>query len=116
MVYLFLGRETTQGEAQRIVRQFVRPTEGPQHIGRLLALRIAGRPGRHAQRLEREQQALALYVLDADVQENRILRKPPWKLLAMRQLVYDTDHIPPRAEYIKEILAWLDEYLGPVKR
>jgi len=29
--------------------------------------------------------------------------------------VYETDHIPPRNEYIKEILAWLDRYLGPVK-
>lgn len=28
---------------------------------------------------------------------------------------YDTDHIPPRAEYIKETLAWLDKYLGPVR-
>lgn len=28
--------------------------------------------------------------------------------------VYDTDHIPPRNEFIKEILAWLDRYLGPV--
>jgi serine/threonine protein kinase/cephalosporin-C deacetylase-like acetyl esterase len=30
--------------------------------------------------------------------------------------LYDTDHIPPRNEYIKETLAWLDKYLGPVKR
>jgi dienelactone hydrolase len=27
---------------------------------------------------------------------------------------YETDHIPPRAEFIKETLAWLDKYLGPV--
>ncbi|MCJ7629389.1 MAG: SUMF1/EgtB/PvdO family nonheme iron enzyme, partial [Longimicrobiales bacterium] len=26
-------------------------------------------------------------------------------------ILYETDHIPPRAEYIKEILAWLDKYL-----
>lgn len=26
--------------------------------------------------------------------------------------VYETDHIPPRKEYIKETLAWLDERLG----
>ena len=26
--------------------------------------------------------------------------------------VYETDHLPPRAEYIKEILAWLDERFG----
>ncbi|GMR14956.1 MAG: hypothetical protein BMS9Abin30_0570 [Gammaproteobacteria bacterium] len=27
--------------------------------------------------------------------------------------VYETDHIPPKSEYIAEILAWLDRYLGP---
>jgi dienelactone hydrolase len=32
-----------------------------------------------------------------------------------RLILYETDHIPPRAEYIKETLAWLDRYLGPVK-
>jgi predicted Ser/Thr protein kinase len=31
-------------------------------------------------------------------------------------ILYDTDHIPPRSEFIKETLAWLDEYLGPVER
>jgi dienelactone hydrolase/predicted Ser/Thr protein kinase len=30
--------------------------------------------------------------------------------------LFDTDHIPPRTEYIKETLAWLDKYLGPVTR
>jgi dienelactone hydrolase len=29
--------------------------------------------------------------------------------------LYETDHIPPRVEFIKETLAWLDKYLGPVK-
>ncbi len=28
--------------------------------------------------------------------------------------LYDTDHIPPRNEYIRDTLAWLDRYLGPV--
>jgi hypothetical protein len=28
--------------------------------------------------------------------------------------LYETDHIPPRVEFIKEILAWLDRYLGAV--
>lgn len=32
-----------------------------------------------------------------------------------RIILYDTDHIPPRAEFIKETLSWLDKYLGPVK-
>ena len=47
--------------------------------------------------------------------------KPMFALLGTpaehKQLkLYETDHIPPRAEYIKETLAWLDKYLGPVKR
>jgi len=29
---------------------------------------------------------------------------------------YETDHIPPRNQIIKETLAWLDKYLGQVKR
>ncbi len=33
-----------------------------------------------------------------------------------RIIFYETDHIPPRTEYIRETLAWLDEYLGPVER
>jgi len=28
---------------------------------------------------------------------------------------YETDHLPPRNELIKETLAWLDRYLGPVR-
>ena len=31
-------------------------------------------------------------------------------------MLYDTDHFLPRNEFIKETLAWLDRYLGPVKR
>jgi len=30
--------------------------------------------------------------------------------------LYDTDHIPPLNESIKETLTWLDRYLGPVNR
>ncbi len=32
-----------------------------------------------------------------------------WKL-------YETDHVPPRNEVVKETVAWLDRWLGPVKR
>jgi dienelactone hydrolase len=46
--------------------------------------------------------------------------KPMFELLGTpapdkQQKLYDTDHIPPRNEFIKETLAWLDRYLGPVK-
>ena len=30
--------------------------------------------------------------------------------------MFKTDHIPPRNEFIKETLDWLDKYLGPVNR
>jgi tRNA A-37 threonylcarbamoyl transferase component Bud32/dienelactone hydrolase len=47
--------------------------------------------------------------------------KPMFDLLGTppehkKLILFDTDHIPPRNEYIKETLAWLDRYLGPVKR
>jgi dienelactone hydrolase len=47
-------------------------------------------------------------------------QKPMFDLLGTpvehKQLkLYETDHIPPRNEFIKETLAWLDRYLGPVK-
>jgi dienelactone hydrolase len=46
--------------------------------------------------------------------------KPMFDLLATpdehKELkLYETDHIPPRNESIKETLAWLDRYLGPVQ-
>jgi dienelactone hydrolase len=46
--------------------------------------------------------------------------KPMFDLLGSppgdKQLkVYDSDHFVPRNEMIKEILGWLDRYLGPVK-
>jgi len=31
-------------------------------------------------------------------------------------ILYETDHYVPRNEMIKEVLAWCDRYLGPVKR
>jgi len=46
--------------------------------------------------------------------------KPMFDLLGTRaqdkqQKLYETDHIPPANEFIKETLAWFDRYLGPVK-
>lgn len=47
-------------------------------------------------------------------------QRPMFELLGTpdehkKYLLYETDHIPPRNEYIRETLAWLDKYLGPVK-
>ncbi|MFQ5789694.1 MAG: alpha/beta hydrolase family protein [Acidobacteriota bacterium] len=46
--------------------------------------------------------------------------KPMFDLLGTpaehkRLKLYETDHIPPRNEIIRETLAWLDRYLGPVQ-
>ncbi len=46
--------------------------------------------------------------------------KPMFDLLGTpatdkRLIVYDTDHIIPLTEYIKEAIKWLDKYFGPVK-
>jgi len=47
-------------------------------------------------------------------------QRPMFELLGTpaehkKYLLYETDHIPPRVEFIKETLAWLDKYLSPVK-
>ncbi|MCZ6672073.1 MAG: protein kinase, partial [Verrucomicrobia bacterium] len=46
--------------------------------------------------------------------------KPMFDLLGTphedkRQILYESDHVIPRRELIKESLAWLDRYFGPVK-
>jgi pimeloyl-ACP methyl ester carboxylesterase len=33
-----------------------------------------------------------------------------------KHVIYEAGHIPPNREAIREILAWLDKYLGPVKK
>jgi len=47
--------------------------------------------------------------------------KPMYRLLGTarkdkRLMLFDTDHIAPRIDIIRETLSWLDKYLGPVKR
>jgi pimeloyl-ACP methyl ester carboxylesterase len=58
-----------------------------------------------------------LYDVYSDVETNA---RPMFELLGAppehKQLkLYETDHIPPRNEFVKETLAWLDRYLGPVQ-
>src|SRR5690606_13009361 len=64
-------RKAAKAEANGALRQPVGELERPQHVGRFAALRIAGGTGRHAERLECQHQALAVYAVDADVQDSR---------------------------------------------
>lgn len=46
--------------------------------------------------------------------------KPMYELLGTpnehkKLILYETDHIPPKTEFMKETLNWYDKYLGPVK-
>ena len=48
-------------------------------------------------------------------------QKPMYNLLGTpakdkKMLIYDTGHLVPRTDFIKETLAWYDKYLGPVKK
>jgi len=58
--------------------------------------------GRYDSILDHESSAKPLFELIGTPEEHKVLK------------VYETDHIPPKSEYISEILAWLDVYLGPV--
>ena len=58
--------------------------------------------GRYDTILDHESSAKPMFDLIGTPDEHKVLK------------VYETDHIPPKSEYITEILAWLDLYLGPV--
>ena len=58
--------------------------------------------GQYDSILDHEASARPLFELLGTLEEHKSLK------------VYETDHIPPKSEYISEILAWLDLYLGPV--
>ena len=59
--------------------------------------------GRYDMRFPYETSAKPLYDLLGTPPEHKRLR------------VYETDHFVPQNEFVKETLAWLDRYLGPVK-
>src|SRR5450830_863825 len=67
-VDVFFRRETTDGEADRAVRQLVAATKGAQHVRRLQAGGGASRAGRHRDVLDRHDQGFAFDVVEADVQ------------------------------------------------
>jgi eukaryotic-like serine/threonine-protein kinase len=47
-------------------------------------------------------------------------QKPLYRMLGTpladkKMIVYPSAHLIPRVEFMKETLAWLDEYLGPAQ-
>lgn len=58
--------------------------------------------GRYDTLVDHESSAKPMFELIGTPGEHKLLK------------IYETDHIPPKSEYIAEILAWLDLYLGPV--
>jgi dienelactone hydrolase len=58
--------------------------------------------GRYDSILAHESSAKPMFELIGTPDDHKVLK------------VYETDHIPPKSEYIAEALAWLDLYLGPV--
>lgn len=59
--------------------------------------------GRYDTILSYEHAARPMFEMAATPDEHKVIKG------------YDTDHIPPKAEYVKEILDWLDKYFGPVR-
>ncbi|MBT8335927.1 MAG: SUMF1/EgtB/PvdO family nonheme iron enzyme, partial [Gemmatimonadetes bacterium] len=55
-----------------------------------------------------------MFLLDKGIQPTFDALGTPAADKALR--LYDTDHIPPRADFIRDVLDWLDTYLGPVER
>ncbi|MDH4047719.1 MAG: SUMF1/EgtB/PvdO family nonheme iron enzyme [Gammaproteobacteria bacterium] len=60
--------------------------------------------GRYDSIVDQEASAKPLFDLIGTPEEHKVLK------------IYETDHIPPKSEYISEMLAWLDLYLGPVDK
>ena len=60
--------------------------------------------GRYDTLIGYEQSALPMFEMVATTAEHKVI------------LSYATDHIPPKSEYVKETLDWLDKYFGPVAK
>ena len=69
IVHFFLGVPLAEAQAQRTVRDLMRPPDGEQHVARVERAGGAGAAGAGADALvvEQEQQALALDALKAEV-------------------------------------------------
>lgn len=79
-----------------------RPESNPVHYASRITVPFLMLVGRYDSLLTHETSAQPLFELLATAPEHKMMR------------VYETDHIPPKHEYVTEILAWLDKYFGPV--
>jgi len=79
-----------------------RPESNPVHYASRITVPFLMLVGRYDSLLTHETSAQPLFALLATAPEHKMMK------------VYETDHIPPKHEYVTEILAWLDKYFGPV--
>lgn len=79
-----------------------RPESNPVHYASRITVPFLMLVGRYDSLLTYETAAEPLFNLIATAPEHKVMK------------VYETDHIPPKQEYVTEILAWLDKYFGPV--
>ncbi len=74
----------------------------PVHYARRIKIPMLMLVGRYDSMFSFESAIEPLYRLFGTAPEDKVMK------------AYDTDHIPPKAEFVTEILKWLDRYLGPV--
>ncbi len=79
-----------------------RPESNMQNYAPRVTMPFLSLVGRYDSILEYETSTKPLFDLIATPDDHKLMK------------VYETDHIPTKSEYIAEILAWLDRYLGPV--
>ncbi len=79
-----------------------RPESRSQHYAPHITVPFLMLVGRYDSILGYEASAKPLFDLVGTVPEHKVMK------------VYDTDHIPPKREFVTEILSWLDRYFGPV--
>jgi predicted esterase len=80
-----------------------RPEVDPFHYTPRVTLPVLMLNGRYDLVVPLDSSAHPMFRLLGTPSDNKLLR------------VYDSDHAVPRSDFIRESLAWLDRYLGPVE-
>jgi pimeloyl-ACP methyl ester carboxylesterase len=81
-----------------------RPEVDPYNYTPRVRLPVLMLNGRYDLVCPLESSARPMFLLLGTPPDNKMLR------------IYDSDHSVPRSDLIRESLAWLDRYLGPVER